>query len=111
MPGAEVVDRELEAGGAQLLGERLPASRVGAERGLGDLDDQPVADEIELGHRRQQIAHEPGLPERRREIERDREIEPLALPLGRLPARLARDPVRDRRDQAVALRVRDALSR
>ena len=93
--GAEVVDRQAQAALVQLGEDELHVPpRVEDERRLGELDHQPVGVEAEGLDRREHVPHRGRLPERRRQVDGDVEVEAVVAPGRRLAAGLAESPSR-----------------
>src|SRR5690606_15217941 len=99
--GAEIVDRQAAAERAQLAGHRDRPALVADERALGELEGEPGRLDSpdrellrdELGQRRLAEGD-------RRQVERERDVESLLLPLRRMPQRGVHRETRQREDQA-----------
>src|SRR6185437_6606549 len=75
------------------------------------LEDDAAGRELASGQRVEEPAYGREIPQRAGEVHRDRELEAASLPGPGLAAGLGDDPVRQRRDQAGALREWDELAR
>ena len=102
--GPEVVDRDPEATGVEILEDRLRTVRVGHRRGLRDLDDDLRRIDTALPDPFEDPLREVGLPELTgREVEADGQIDVQLPPRLGLVDELPDHPVADRLDQTELL--------
>src|SRR5262249_27458757 len=111
--GAEVVDRDAHALGAQRADHRLHLRGVAHQHALGELELEAAPGKAVVAEAVRDAVDQSGpLELARRQVHRDPELRPARGPPGRqLLARARQHPLADRDDPAVLLEQRDELPR